>query len=114
MEHLAAKGRQTDRMLDGRATGYVRDRVHRCAVDLLQDRKVAMSNTNDIKPWYRGDIAKTLMSIYFTSKQNSKANESYELGFAAAIFSVALAVGVNPESFLSPEDIQKLRARVKS
>jgi len=73
-----------------------------------------MSNTNDIKPWFKDDIARTLMSIYFTSKQNSKATGNYEIGFAAAIFSVAMATGVNPETFLDPEEIQKLKAKVNS
>jgi len=73
-----------------------------------------MSNGSDIKPWFRDDIARTLMSIYFASAANgvrqSNDNENYRVGFAAALSSVALAVGVNPESFLAPEDIQRLRS----
>ena len=73
-----------------------------------------MSNVSDIKPWFREDIARTLMSIYFASAANSAAhtsdNEHYRVGFAAALSSVALAVGVNPESFLAPEDVQRLRS----
>ena len=74
-----------------------------------------MSNVSDIKPWFREDIARTLMSIYFASKssQQSGKKDRYEIGFAAALSSVALAVGVNPESFLSPEDIQQLREEHK-
>lgn len=73
-----------------------------------------MSNVSDIKPWFREDLARTLMSIYFSSTQASSAlpsgeDEVYRKGFAAALSSVALAVGVNPESFLSPEDVQRLR-----
>lgn len=67
------------------------------------------NNVSDIKPWFREDIARTLMSIYFASKSGSKSREDYRIGFSAALSSVALAVGVNPESFLSPEDIQLLR-----
>ncbi|HND47167.1 MAG TPA: hypothetical protein PKI33_03330 [Anaerolineales bacterium] len=73
-----------------------------------------MSNVSDIKPWFREDIARTLMSIYFASAANNSQrtaeNENYRVGFAAALSSVALAVGVNPESFLAPEDIQRLRS----
>lgn len=73
-----------------------------------------MSNGSDIKPWFRDDIARTLMSIYFASAANgahqTNDNENYRVGFAAALSSVALAVGVNPESFLAPEDIQRLRS----
>lgn len=73
-----------------------------------------MNNINDIKPWFRDDLARTLMSIYFASAssgaQRTGDNELYRAGFAAALSSVALAVGVNPESFLAPEDIQRLRS----
>lgn len=71
------------------------------------------NNVSDIKPWFREDIARTLMSIYFASQSAQRSAISgqgeYEAGFAAALSSVALAVGVNPETFLSPEDIQRLR-----
>lgn len=71
------------------------------------------NNVSDIKPWFREDLARTLMSIYFASATNrlpkSNENEEYRVGFAAALSSVALAVGVNPESFLAPEDIQRLQ-----
>lgn len=71
------------------------------------------NNVSDIKPWFREDLARTLMSIYFASASNGTQRTSdtdhYRVGFAAALSSVALAVGVNPESFLAPEDIQRLR-----
>ncbi len=82
------------------------------------------NNVSDIKPWFRDDLARTLMSIYFASKsaapsgakrhlpqmeEHNLEEAGYRNGFAAALASVALAVGVNPESFLSPEDLQALR-----
>lgn len=67
------------------------------------------SNVSDIKPWFREDLARTLMSIYFAGKANQRREENYQAGFAAALSSVALAVGVNPESFISPEDIKLIR-----
>lgn len=70
------------------------------------------NNLSDIKPWFREDIGRTLMSIYFASKSGQRSavsDQDYEAGFAAALASVALAVGVNPESFLAPEDVQALR-----
>lgn len=72
------------------------------------------NNVSDIKPWFRDDIARTLMSIYFASQgsRHQTGSGEYETGFAAALSSVALAVGVNPESFLSPEDIQRLKRGV--
>lgn len=71
-----------------------------------------MSNVSNIKPWFREDIARILMSIYFaaaSANQRACNDHRYSVGFAAALSSVALAVGVNPEAFLSPEDIQLLR-----
>lgn len=74
-----------------------------------------VSNVSEIKPWFREDLARVLMSIYFSSQSapaplgDVAQREGYEKGFAAALAAVALAVGVNPESFLSPEDIQRLR-----
>lgn len=78
------------------------------------------NDVSDIKPWFREDLARTLMSIYFASKASPTPNPSpigraqigegsYQVGFAAALSAVALAVGVNPESFLAPEDVQLLR-----
>jgi len=81
-----------------------------------------MSNVSDIKPWFREDLARMLMSVYFASKSKPSPSfdyaakgaaplrmeeDGYSKGFAAAL---ALAVGLNPESFLSPEDIQRLRS----
>jgi hypothetical protein len=72
-----------------------------------------MSNVSDIKPWFREDIARTIMSIYFASVSSNsyrtEDSEHYRVGFATALSSVALAVGVNPESFLAPEDIQLIK-----
>ena len=76
-----------------------------------------MPNLNSIKSLSREDMARTLMSIYFASASNnthqSTENEHYRVGFAAALSSVALAVGVNPESFIAPEDIQRLRSSAR-
>lgn len=76
-----------------------------------------MSNINTIKNWSREDMARTLMSIYFasiTASGGQKIKESdYQIGFAAALSSVALAVGVNPESFIAPEDIQRLKSSAR-
>lgn len=80
-----------------------------------------MNNINDmnnIKPWFRDDIARTLMSVYFASCANQDqsaagGSNEYRKGFAAALASVSLAVGVNPETFLAPEDVQRLRKETR-
>lgn len=72
-----------------------------------------MPNVSDIKPWFREDIARTLMSIYFASvasgSAKSESDEQFRVGFATALSSVALAVGVNPETFLAPEDVKLIK-----
>lgn len=72
-----------------------------------------MRNVSDIKPWFQEDIARTLMSIYFASISSSsiqsEEDEKFRVGFATALSSVALAVGVRPESFLAPDDIKLIK-----
>lgn len=63
---------------------------------------------NDIKPYFRDDLARTYSSVYFSAKMSRPGTE-YWYGFIAALSSVCLAVGVNPESFLSAEDVQLLK-----
>lgn len=73
-----------------------------------------MSNVADIKPWFKEDIARALASIYFSSMQtqkHDKTNTEYHNGFAVALASVALAAGINPETFLSPEDVQQIKQK---
>ena len=72
-----------------------------------------MSNVADVKPWFREDLARTLASIYFAS-QGGVTTVERRIGFAAALSSVALAVGVNPETFLKPEDVQYLKSNVQT
>jgi len=55
-----------------------------------------VSNVNEIKPWFREDVARVLMSIYFSSQSapaplgDVAQREGYEKGFAAALAAVAL------------------------
>ena len=71
-----------------------------------------MSNVSNLKPWFREDLARVLMSIYFTSVATDShypKNSEFRNGFAVALSSIAINIGVNPESFLAPEDIELLR-----
>ncbi len=71
-----------------------------------------MSNYNDLKPWFRDDIARVLMSIYFaslTSNSSSEINGDFRSGYAAAISGIAIGLGINPESFLVNDDLRLLR-----
>lgn len=73
-----------------------------------------MANVSDIKPWTATEIERLLASIYYASGFNRSdlsdpRRMSYRMGFVKALASIAIARGLNPESFISPEDIQLLR-----
>jgi hypothetical protein len=75
-----------------------------------------MSNINNLKPWFREDLTRVLISIYFTSLVSQPVNETnrdYRDGFAAAISSVAIGLGINPESLLTNNDLMSLRATTR-
>lgn len=68
--------------------------------------------SNNLKPWFRDDIARAMISIYFSSVisgSEKHMNDEYRKGFAAALSSIAIVVGINPESILQSEDVQLLR-----
>jgi hypothetical protein len=76
-----------------------------------------MSNVSDLKPWFQEDLARMLMSIYFTSmtaNYNSEKDPEFRSGFASALSSVAIMVGINPESFLASDDIKLLSQKSKA
>jgi hypothetical protein len=73
--------------------------------------------SNNLKPWFRDDIARAMISIYFTSlisgpKQH--VSDEYRTGFAAALSSMAIVIGINPESILRGEELQLLRDACRS
>ena len=73
--------------------------------------------SNNLKPWFRDDIARAMISIYFTSlisRPQKQINDEYRTGFAAALSSIAIIVGINPESILQSEDLQLLRDGTRS
>ncbi len=68
--------------------------------------------SNNLKPWFRDDIARAMVSIYFTSLVSGprkQVSDEYRMGFAAALSSMAIVIGINPESILQNEDLQLLR-----
>lgn len=84
--------------------------VVRCVRGAAGGEGVGMNNNvADIKPWFREDHERTLMSIYFPFSQTYHSRDE-RFAFALAISSMALAFGINPEKFLSPEDVQLLRS----
>lgn len=87
---------------------------------LQSNKERIMSNVSDLKPWFRDDIERLLISIYFTSAAagRSQSNDiEYQTGFASALSSIALMVGVDPKSFLTHANIQEIhqdQARISS
>lgn len=66
------------------------------------------SNFNSIKPWFVEDHAKSLASTYFTITQQHSDRE-FRRGAVVTLAALAIQFGVNPESFLAPEDVQLIR-----
>lgn len=65
----------------------------------------------DVKPHFQKDLLKTLQSLYFafaTSNPN-RHDRYFRVGFVNGLASVALQVGVNPQDFLSADDIELMR-----
>jgi hypothetical protein len=67
---------------------------------------------NSIKTWFREDLARALMGVYLASYPaglGETKSKDFRRGFAAALASMAVIVGVNPESFLGGEDLRMLQ-----
>lgn len=72
--------------------------------------------SNNLKPWFREDLTRAIMSVYFSSlisRPKKESNDEYRAGFAAALSSVAIAIGINPESILESDDIRILRENAR-
>ena len=65
------------------------------------------------KPYFKEDIRRVLRSIYnaFRPQRNprTQADAETQRGFSDALARVAEATGVDLESFLLPEDIQRIQ-----
>ena len=81
-----------------------------------------MADVNEIKPYFKIDFLSLLKGIYFVSvatrllRGNRKPDIEelrYRAGFASGLSSFALAVGVNPEQFISKEDLELVRMRAE-
>lgn len=71
--------------------------------------------SNNLKPWFREDLIQAIMSVYFSSlisRPWKQSNDEYRAGFAAALSSVALAIGISPETILENSDLELLRNSV--
>jgi hypothetical protein len=71
-----------------------------------------MSNYSEHKPWYREDMGRIFASTYFLA-QSGKTDRGVRLGIALVISSLCVAFGVDPMSFMKPEDAQMLKEGVR-
>jgi hypothetical protein len=74
--------------------------------------KKGITMTSNLKPWFRDDLARVMMSVYFSSlmsRPHKEWDDEYRVGFAAALSSIAIIIGINPESILGSQDIGLLR-----
>lgn len=65
-------------------------------------------NVADIRPNFREDIHRTLSGIYLPASV-LMVDRYMRTGFALALSSVAINYGIDPRSFLKPEDVQLLK-----
>ena len=81
-----------------------------------------MSDVHEIKPYFKSDFLSLFKGIYFVSvatrwvRGNRKPDIKelrYRAGFASALSSVALAVGVSPEQFMSKEYLELVKMRAE-
>ena len=62
------------------------------------------SNVNNLKPYFREDIENILKTIYFTHiASGGNRNNDYDSGFASAIASLSIMVGVSPKDILDKD-----------
>jgi hypothetical protein len=73
-------------------------------------------NASDMKIWFREDIARVLVGVNAASRATRPVcgnSDEYRDGFVAALVSVGLVVGISPEAFLPPDDVDSMRRRLK-
>ena len=71
-----------------------------------------MRNTTDMKIWFREDIARVLVGVNAASRATRPMcgdNDEYRDGFVAALVSVGLVVGINPDAFLPADDVDAVK-----
>ncbi len=71
-----------------------------------------MRDTSDLKAWLREDIAKALMGVNAASRTTQYAGpnaDAFREGFVAALVSIGIVFGVNPNGFLLPDDLESVQ-----
>ena len=71
-----------------------------------------MLESNNTKPWFRDDIVRILIGINLASRASmtkDNQSENFRQGFALALASVAIVIGVQPERILQSDDLALLQ-----
>jgi len=64
--------------------------------------------SNNTKPWFRDDIIRILIGINLSSHASmtlDENSESFRRGFAVALASIAIAIGISPEKILQSDEL---------
>lgn len=72
-----------------------------------------MSNIADVKVWTKETLGNVLSSLYFTKKVTVNTADRKSLldwvGWLDGLAAVALYVGIQPGSFISPDDMKLMK-----
>lgn len=60
-----------------------------------------------LRPWFAEDLARILLGGYGTVKMMGKKGE-FLRGYLAALIYVAIAIGINPQEIIAPQDMQEV------
>jgi hypothetical protein len=67
---------------------------------------------NDIKPWFRDDLLRILMGINLASHASmtlDQNSDAFRRGYALALASIAIIIGISPERILLADDLLLLK-----
>lgn len=70
---------------------------------------MSQPDLRQIKPWYRDDLFHILRGVYFAA-QHGVTNKDVRMGIVLVVSSICLTVGIDPQGFLKPDDLQLMKA----
>ena len=68
--------------------------------------------SNNIKAWFRDDLVRILMGINLASRASMTLDhntDSFRRGYALALASIAIIIGISPDRILLSEDLLLLK-----
>jgi len=102
--YVLSQGRAFQAPKNARPTGIRKGRDKLCYMNAFR-----LADTGDFR--YVEDLHRIFCAVYFAA-QTGQTNRDVRLGIAIAFSGISLAFGINPESFLSPEDIRLMKIKI--